>query len=109
MSAAPTPPAIIVQTPRSRFMSTPENIIQHRKLLDNVAFQKAMDVGMAEFVRATIALSGGKDLDAPGTNQAMATTFAMISGAQQFVEIVARLSEPYLSRPAQTEKVESLQ
>jgi hypothetical protein len=102
-----TPP-VIVQTPRSKFMSVPENITQHNRLLDNAALQRGLDVAMAELVRAIIALSGGKDLDAPGANQATATCFAMISGAQQFVEVFARLAEPYQVRPAKTDKVTSL-
>lgn len=107
MSAAAT--ATIVQTPRSKFIATPENVKQHRALLDNAAFQRAMDTAMAEYVRAVIALSGGKDLDSAGANQAMASCFAMISGAQQFVEVLSRLAEPYAVRPPQPEKITSLE
>jgi hypothetical protein len=100
---------VIVQTPRSRFIATQENVKQHRQLLGNAAFQRAMDTAMAEFVRATVALSGGKDLNDPGSTQAQAAVFNMISGAQQFVEVLSRLSEPYQTRPAAMEKITSLE
>lgn len=100
---------VIVQTPRSRFITIAENVKQHRQLLDNAAFQRGLDVAMAEFVRATVALSGGKDLNDPGATQAQAAVMNMISGAQQFVEVLSRLAEPYQSRPPQTEKVASLE
>lgn len=103
------PLPLIVQTPRGRFMNIPENVKQHRQLLDNAAFQRAMDVSMSEFVRACVVLSGGKDLNEPGATQAQAACFNMISGAQQFVEVLARLAEPYPVRPSQTEKVSSLE
>lgn len=99
---------IIVQTPRSRFLANTENIKQHRQLLDNAAFQRAMDTAMAEYIRAVIALSGGKDLAEAGAAQAQTACFNMISGAQQFVEVLSRLAEPYAVRPASPDKIESL-
>lgn len=89
-------------------MTIPENIKQHRQLLDNAAFQRGMDVAMSELVRAVIALSGGKDLNEPGATQAQAACFNMLSGAQQFVEVFARLAEPYPVRQPQTDKIQSL-
>lgn len=94
-------------TPRARFLSVPENISQHRKLLEHPQFQKSVDVAVAEHTRAIVALAGTQDLSAAGAQQAAAASFHMISGAAQFLEVFTRLAEPYqTAKPS--EKITSL-
>lgn len=103
---APTP--MIVTTPRSLFISSSENVKQHRQLLDNAAFQRGMQVALAEYIRVIVAISHGNDLTAPNADFAMQACFSKISGVHEFMEVINRLAEPFAPKPSTADKVESL-
>lgn len=99
----------VVPTPRGRFMATPENIKQHNQLLENAAFRRALDVGIAEYTRTIVGLAGSNSLVDPNVDFAIGACFEKISGAHEFIEVLERLAVPYKERPATTEKITSLE
>lgn len=94
-------------SPRGKFMQTPQNIINHRKLIDSVELGTSIDVALQEYSRAIVALAGTQDLSGAGAQQAAAASFHMISGAYQFIEVFNRLAEPF-SEPTKGNTIESL-
>lgn len=94
-------------SPRAAFIQSSEFVKQHNALLANAAFIRGEEVATAEFTRAVVTLGAGKDLDAPGAQQAAAASFYMLVGAFHFQEVFNRLAEPYAA-PKPKDKIESL-
>ena len=105
MQSTPNP----YPSPRARFLSNTEFVKQHAALLQNAAFSRAIETALAEMTRAVCNLSNSQDLAAPGAAQAQATSFAMINGAHNFLEVLYRLSEPYQMPKARSEPITSLE
>lgn len=105
--------AQIVPTPRGKFMSVPENIKQHQQLLENGAFQRALEVSMAEYVRAAVWITTNpgpkRDPNNLVTEAEKAAAFSAIAGAQGFVEVLTRLAEPFQQMPTKQEVITSLE
>ena len=94
-------------SPRAQFIQSSEFVKQHNTLLDSAAFNRGEEAATAEFFRAVVTLGAGKDLDAPGAQQAAAASFYMMVGAMHYQEVFRRLAEPY-QQPAPQEKIASL-
>jgi hypothetical protein len=82
-------------TPRASFLKDPANVSNHNRILDDPKVQKSIDVAVSEYTRAVVALGSGQDLSGAGAQQAAASSFHLISGAYQFLEVFGRLAEPY--------------
>ena len=109
MAQPPNNPPQFPPTPRGRFLSTPENVKQHRILIENAAFRRAMEVALAEYTRVIVSIAGGNQLTDQNADFAIGACFEKISGAHEFIEIVERLAEPFRTAPAKVDKIESLE
>lgn len=76
-------------------MDSEQNIKNHKAIVGDPKFHHMMEVAMAEFTRAVLTLNGEHNLNEPGTEQAAALSFQMLSGANNFREVFFRLSDPY--------------
>lgn len=97
----------MIESPRAKFLKNSDFVKQHEKLLESAAFERAIEVALMEMTRATLALAGTHDLNEAGAQQAAASTFNMLQGANHFVQVLYALARPYeKQKPA--EKIESL-
>lgn len=106
--STPTPPRVPT-TPRGKFIALPENIKQHRALLDNAAYQRGTEVALAEYVRGVVQLAGTNSLVDNNVPFAMAACFSKISGAHEFLEVMNVVAEPYSRPQAAPDKIKSLE
>ena len=81
-------------SPRQAFILSAGNIKQHRALVENPFFIHVMDVALSEMTRAIVQLNGEHNLNSQGLEQAHAASFQLIAGAQNFREVILRLSDP---------------
>lgn len=79
-------------TPKSRFLAQPENIIEHRKLLDTPAFQTAIAVAQQAYTRALCDIAPGNMLEA-NYQAASAACFNRLQGMSDFCALLLNLSE----------------
>ena len=79
------------KTPKDRFFENPANITNHHALTDSVAFNLAVDTALLEYA----ARNAWEVASKPSTEQQTAAVAAGYKnvGAQEFVNILKRLSE----------------
>ena len=96
-------------SPRSQFMQSAQFIREHKQLIESEPFKRAIQYSLAEMTRAICALSNGQELDKPGAIQAQATSFEMINGAHNLVEVLFRLADPYATVTPKPQSPENLE
>ena len=88
----PCPPPSSNPTPRQFFLADAEAIDAHHRLIEMPAFQRAIQVAQAHYVRALCA-TAPPEIGSEEYQRASATVFNRIQGMNDFVSLLTSLAE----------------
>lgn len=79
-------------SPKWRFLQSKEFVEKHRELVDSDEFQRAVDYGLAQYLRGLVD-TAPNDISSSTYMASSASLFQRVVGAHEFLSVVRNLSE----------------